>query len=174
MPTQLQISNLKTLRSCKLCIICAKSAEATTVKTSLFLKTKISGKDVAELPPGSSGQDFYLGSLTLKDSDSDSLSYYVTSTSRQGIQSFAAQSAALFSVLKPTYAVHVGVCAAISNRGFKCEDVILGERALNYEEGKWEIENGVPVFLADVNTVEADGESMEGFIKEVNEARRDD
>lgn len=85
MPTQLQISNLKTLRSCKLCIICAKSAEATTVKTSLFLKTKISRKDVAKLPPGSSRQDFYLGSLTLKDSDSDSLSYYVTSTSRQGI-----------------------------------------------------------------------------------------
>ncbi|KFZ24679.1 hypothetical protein V502_00842 [Pseudogymnoascus sp. VKM F-4520 (FW-2644)] len=157
-----QIANLKTLKSCQLCIICAKSTEAIVVKEKLFLDQKISGRYVAELPPGSIGQEFYLGSFTLNDGNR--LSYYVTNTSRQSIQSFATQASALFTVLKPTYAIHVGVCAAISGKGFECEDVIFGEKALNYEEGKWGIENDKPIFLSDVKTLGVDGESMEGFI----------
>lgn len=119
MASQLHISNLRTLQSCKLCIICAKSAEAAIVKNSFCLGTKISGTDVAELPEGCRKLDFYLGSFKLNKGGS--LLYYVTSTSRQGIQSFASQAAILFSILKPKYAVHVGVCAAIDekNTAFK-------------------------------------------------------
>jgi hypothetical protein len=115
MATPLQINNLRTLQSCKLVIICAKSAEAVIVKDELHLGTHIPGTDVAELPPGAT-HDFWLGSLPLRERGS--LSYYVTSTSRQGIQSFALEAATLFSILKPTYAIHVGVCAALKDKGF--------------------------------------------------------
>ncbi|KAF3400911.1 hypothetical protein DPV78_005758 [Talaromyces pinophilus] len=73
---------------------------------------------------------------------------YITSYTRQGIQSFATQSAALFSILRPEYALHVGVCAAISGQNIELEDVIFGEIALNYEEGKWIVlEQKTPMFI---------------------------
>lgn len=111
MANQAHESNLKTLQSCKLCIICAKAAEAEIVRQHFCTRTKISGMDVACLPIGCARLDFYVGSFAL--TKGGSLSYYVTSTSRQGIQSFASQTAILFSILKPKFAVHVGVCAAI-------------------------------------------------------------
>lgn len=44
--------------------------------------------------------------------------------------------------------------------------MIFGERALNYEEGKWRMENGTPVFSADAHTLRVSGECMEGFIQQ--------
>jgi hypothetical protein len=187
MASPLQISNLRTLRSCGLCIICAKSDEAEVVKKKWFLKNQIAGRDVAELSSEFKGHEFFTG--TFKLDTGKALSFYLTYTSRQGIQSFAAEAAVLFTILKPTYAVLVGTCAAISDKGYEyvcclivvlyadeaCRlgDVIFGEKALNYEEGKWEIENGKPVFRADVKTVEAQSASMGGFIQNAKLNRED-
>jgi len=48
-----------------------------------------------------------------------SLSYYMTSTSRQGIQSCATETAVLFATLRPTYALFVGTCAAMKDQGYE-------------------------------------------------------
>lgn len=117
MASQLLIANLQTLMSCRLCIICAKSTEAIHVKECLNLRTKISGRDVANLSPGARGHDFWLGSMFLNGKCS--LSYYITSTSRQGIQSCATETAALFATLRPTYALLVGTCAAMQDQGYE-------------------------------------------------------
>lgn len=44
--------------------------------------------------------------------------------------------------------------------------MIFGERALNYEEGKWKMENSRPVFSPDAHTLRVSGECMEGFIQQ--------
>lgn len=105
--------NLQQLQDRKLCIICAKSDEANIVKDQLGAMTKIEGHLVDRITQarGEPGHDFYLGALS---SENDDIPYYITSTTRQGIQSFGVQTAALFTILKPRYAVHVGVCAAIA------------------------------------------------------------
>lgn len=118
MASPLRSANLQTLRSCRLCIICAKSTEAINIKDTLNLRTKISGRDVADLPPGARGHDFWLGNFSLKGKCN--LSYYITSMSRQGIQSCATETASLFTILRPTYALLVGTCAAIKGQGYKC------------------------------------------------------
>jgi hypothetical protein len=83
------------------------------VKDQLGARTTINGYLVDQI---AAGHNFYLGTLS---TDPIKFPYYITSTTRQGIQSFAAQSAALFSVLKPDFVLHVGVCAAISGQGIE-------------------------------------------------------
>ncbi|EXK76430.1 hypothetical protein FOQG_18827 [Fusarium oxysporum f. sp. raphani 54005] len=95
--------------------------------------------------------------------------YYVTSSSRQGIQTFGVEAATLFSVLKPRYALHVGVCAAISGQNIAVEDVIFGERALNYEEGKWALKDDQVVFKPDVKVAEVKDAAMGGFIAQADQ-----
>ncbi|KPI43114.1 uncharacterized protein AB675_1807 [Cyphellophora attinorum] len=170
MATLLQINNLRTLRSCKLCVICAKSDEAEVVKDRWAIRTRIAGADVAELPKAFASHDFYTSTFELDEANEKNdrkLSYYLTYTSRQGIQSFAAEAASLFTVLKPTYAVMVGCCAALKGRDYQLEDVVFGEKAINYEEGKWSLdpETKKPVFAADVKTVDAQSSSMGGFLQ---------
>lgn len=43
----------------------------------------------------------------------------------------------------------------------RLEDVIFGERALNYEEGKWE---SADVFAADYNLVKTPGDTLERYV----------
>lgn len=117
MASPLQIANLQTLRSCRLCIVCAKSTEAIHVKERLNLRTKISGRDTADLPAAAKGHDFWLGSFTLDGKSS--LSYYIMSLSRQGIQSCAIETATLFTILRPTFALLVGTCAAMKDQGYR-------------------------------------------------------
>ncbi|KAI1388494.1 uncharacterized protein F4822DRAFT_429113 [Hypoxylon trugodes] len=169
MATPLQFTNLQTLRSCRLCIVCAKSTEAIQIKDNLHLHTKIAGRDVADLPPGARGHDFWLGNFSLHGKSN--LSYYVMSLSRQGIQSRATEAAALFTILRPAYSLLVGTCAALGGQGYSCEDVIFGEKALNYEEGNWKIENGAAVFSADAHILKVGGECIEGFVQQ---AERED
>lgn len=110
---RLWTKNLEVLRACRLCIICAKAEEAIAVKNQLGAKLMITSELIDCVGPG---YQFYLGLLKTKKDD---LSYYITSCTRQGIQSFATQSAALFSILGPEYALHVGVCAAISGQNIE-------------------------------------------------------
>ncbi|KAK4139141.1 nucleoside phosphorylase domain-containing protein [Dichotomopilus funicola] len=156
------------LRACRLCIICAKPREANTLVESyhLGLGTKISGDHVDGIPER---HDFHVGEFELKDGSK--VSYYVTNTSRQGIQTFAMESATLFSILKPEFAIHVGVCAAISDQNIAVEDVIFGERALNYEEGKWAMKDDKLVFMPEVKVSEVKGASMDGFIRQAEQPR---
>lgn len=107
-----RLRNLETLQTCPLCIICAKPREAITLARGFNLETKISSDLVDGIPDGQR-LDFHIGSFTL---DNSSIPYYVTSPSRQGIQTFRIEAATLFSILKPRYALHVGVCAAISGK----------------------------------------------------------
>ncbi|CAI6099603.1 unnamed protein product [Clonostachys chloroleuca] len=94
---------------------------------------------------------------------------FVKFPSRQGIQTFAIEAATLFSILKPKYAVHVGVCAAISSQNIAIEDVIFGERALNYEEGKWALKDDKVTFKPDIKVAEVKGTAMDGFIAQANQ-----
>ncbi|KAF4427461.1 Phosphorylase superfamily protein, partial [Fusarium austroafricanum] len=160
-----RLRNLETLQACPLCIICAKPREAITLAREFNLETKISSDLVDGIPDGQR-LDFHIGSFTL---DNSSIPYYVTSPSRQGIQTFGIEAATLFSILKPRYALHVGVCAAISGKNIRIGDVIFGERALNYEEGKWALQDGESAFKPDVKVVEVRGAAMDGFIAQADQ-----
>ena len=109
----LRLKNLGTLQAYKLCIICAKPREAITLAREFNLESKISSDLVDSLPRG---HEFYIGSFMI---GSTSIPYYVTSTSRPGIQTFGTEAATLLAVLKPRYALHVGVCTAISGKDIK-------------------------------------------------------
>ena len=58
------------------------------------------------------GHTFYLGSFKLQEGE---LKYYVTSSLRQGIQSFTINASVLFSILLPRFVVHAGVCAGFND-----------------------------------------------------------
>ena len=116
MASPLQTESLQTLRSCRLCIVCAIPTEAIHVKERLNLRTKISGRDIADLPVGARGHHFWLGSFALDGKST--LSYYITSMSRQGIQSCAIETSTLFTILRLTYALLVGTCAAMKDQGY--------------------------------------------------------
>lgn len=53
----------------------------------------------------------------------------------------------------------------------RVEDVIFGHKALNYEEGKWEIEekdgNEKRVFKPDTETFAAKADALNGFVTEM-------
>lgn len=115
MAETLRLKNLGALVACQLCIICAKPREAITLAREFNLETIISSDLVDGISQGQR-LDFHIGSFTLGNS---SIPYYVTSTSRQGIQTFGIEAATLFSILKPRYALHVGVCAAISGQNIE-------------------------------------------------------
>jgi purine-nucleoside phosphorylase len=84
------------------------------------------------------GHTFYLGNFTLESKEK--LNYYITSSLRMGIQSFTVHAALLFNILRPRFVIHAGVCAADESAKPKMalRDVVFGEAALNYEEGKFE------------------------------------
>jgi hypothetical protein len=44
------------------------------------------------------------------------------------------------------------------------ENVIFGEKALNYEEGKWKLIDEKPVFMPDSKTVGTNSENMSDFV----------
>ena len=49
------------------------------------------------------------------------------------------------------------------------EDVVFGEQAMNYEEGKWTVNNGRTEFMPDVRICKVEGASMAAFIKDANQ-----
>jgi hypothetical protein len=110
---RLRESNLEALRSCRLCIICARSNEAVIVQHQLGAEKKLEGRFIEDV---ASEHEFYLGNLPTEKGD---IPYYITSPTRQGIQTFAVQCAALLSVLKTDFAIHLGVCAAIEDGKIK-------------------------------------------------------
>jgi hypothetical protein len=102
--------NLRELRAVPLCIITAKREEAELLQKALGPSTHILGHDVAFVE---NHHDFWKGKVELRDGKY--MDYYVTHCTRQGIQTFAVEAAALFSILKPKFAIHAGVCAAIAD-----------------------------------------------------------
>lgn len=176
---QQKVDNLTLLQSRRLCIICAKSTEAEIVRTQFQTTQKIPGHLVHGIAPG---HDFHLGVMR---TDAGELPYYITAASRQGIQGFAVEAAVLFSILQPEYAVHAGTCAALggtlgfskhSSRSklllcrvtdfFRLKDVVFGDRATNYEEGKWkEDTNGQLTFLPDTKVFDTKSAAMDGFVE---------
>ncbi|OJJ78118.1 hypothetical protein ASPBRDRAFT_656341 [Aspergillus brasiliensis CBS 101740] len=148
-------SKIRLLKSRPLCIICAKPQEVQIVARTLQItKDHISSSDIPEL---GDGYDFYLGTFNIISKDGGearSLEYYVTSPYRQGIQTFSIQAGTLFHVLRPQFAVHAGVCAGYAKEGIKLEDVIFGDMAINYEEGKWVVEKGQKLFKPSYRTIE--------------------
>ncbi|KAH7075153.1 hypothetical protein FB567DRAFT_632698 [Paraphoma chrysanthemicola] len=124
-----------------LCIICARPTEAVVISKHLGTgKNRIAGDQVEGI---NNGYTFYYGSFTLESKEE--LAYYVTSTLEQGIQSFTVQASIIFSVLRPQYVIHAGVCTGYNDPtgklNLQISDVILGEAATNYEEGKLEYVN---------------------------------
>lgn len=162
-------SNLRRLRSRPVCIICGRPAEAQQIARALGIddeKHRLSGHDVSMVRDG---HTFHLGEFKLPSGDI--LKYYITSSLRQGIQSFAVSAAILFNTLSPRFVLHAGVCAGFDDPTGKLElalrDVVFGEAAINYEEGKWEAQGpgGNAVFLPDYKPVAVEAGDMQGFTK---------
>ena len=104
-PTPAEV--LRQLQSRPLCIICGRPSEAEAIAKELgALENPVSGRTVDKI---NDGHRFYIGSF---DVQGQKLEYYITSSLRQGIQSFTIHASILFHILKPRFAVHVGVCAA--------------------------------------------------------------
>jgi hypothetical protein len=102
-------SKLRLLRR-PLCIICGRPAEAEAIAKALGIDgDRILGREVEEIHDG---HTFYLGSFHLGEKGEEKLDYYITSSLRQGIQSFTIHASILFHILRPRYAIHAGVCAA--------------------------------------------------------------
>jgi hypothetical protein len=101
------IPNLRLLKSYPLCIICARPAEAQTIANEMGAIQRIQGIDVEEVH---NGHTFYLGEMPISGQDKP-LSYYITSSLRQGMMNFATHAGILFSILRPRFAIHAGVCA---------------------------------------------------------------
>jgi hypothetical protein len=98
--------NLRRLRNRPVCIICGRPAEAEAIAKALgILENRLQGLEIEKV---NDGHTFYLGSFKLQEGE---LEYYVTSSLRQGIQSFTVNASVLFSILLPRFVVHAGVCA---------------------------------------------------------------
>jgi len=105
-PAKNQAPNLRRLRNRPVCIICGRPAEAKEIAKALgILDNRLQGHEVEKV---NDGHTFYLGSFKLQEGE---LEYYVTSSLRQGIQSFTVNAGVLFSILLPRFVVHAGVCA---------------------------------------------------------------
>ncbi|KAH7390179.1 phosphorylase superfamily protein [Cadophora sp. MPI-SDFR-AT-0126] len=167
-PTPAEV--LRQLQSRPLCIICGRPSEAEAIATELgALNNPVSGRTVDKI---NDGHRFFLGSFNVQG---QKLEYYITSSLRQGIQSFAIHASILFHILKPRFAVHVGVCAAfyeVKHEEGKevlvrnLRDVIFGEAAFNYEEGKWEGGDGgdkAAVFKPDFDLIRVPTGDMQAF-----------
>lgn len=149
---------LRQLQNRSVCIICGRPAEAEEIAKALgIFENRLLGHEVEKV---NDGHTFYLGSFKLQEGE---LEYYVTSSLRQGIQSFTVNASVLFSILLPRFVVHAGVCAGFNDPDGKLElqlkDVVFGEAAINYEEGKWE---GL-LFRPDYNRVSASAGDMQAF-----------
>ncbi|KHO00249.1 Phosphorylase superfamily protein [Metarhizium album ARSEF 1941] len=162
-------SNLRRLRSRPVCIICGRPAEAQQLAHALGIddeKHRLSGHDVSMVRDG---HTFHLGEFELPSGDV--LKYYITSSLRQGIQSFAVSAALLLNTLSPRFVLHAVVCAGFHDATGKLKlalrQVVFGEAAINYEEGKWEAQEpgGKPVFLPDYKPVAVEAGDMQGFTK---------
>ncbi|OCT47537.1 Phosphorylase superfamily protein [Cladophialophora carrionii] len=77
---------------------------------------------------------FYLGVLNLVGERK--LEYYITSSLRQGLVHFATHAGILFQVLRPWFAIYAGVFAGNATTGVELGQVIFGDAAMSYEEGK--------------------------------------
>jgi hypothetical protein len=106
MPNNESNPNLRNLTNRPLCIICGRPGEAEEIAKALgIFDSKIQGDSVDQV---ADGHVFYTGSFEIKGGFLD---YYVTSSLRQAIQSFTVNAAVLFSILKPRFAIHAGICA---------------------------------------------------------------
>lgn len=115
-----QNPNLRRLCNRPVCIICGRPAEAETIAKALGIyENRIHGHDIQKVKDG---YTFYLGAFKLPSGGE--LEYYVTSSLRQGIQSFTINAAILFSILRPRFVIHTGVCAGYNDLTgkLKCVD----------------------------------------------------
>ncbi len=104
-PTPAEV--LRQLQSRPLCIICGRPKEAEGIAKELGVENnRVLGREVDKI---NDGHSFFTGSFDIKG---QKLDYYITSSLRQGIQSFTIHASILFHFLKPRFAIHVGVCAA--------------------------------------------------------------
>jgi len=102
-------SNLRKLRSRPVCIICGRPAEALEIAKVFGIsrnQNRLHGHQVQKIKDG---HTFFLGEFTL--AGGEKLKYYITSSLRQGVQSFTVAAALLFNTLNPRFVVHAGVCA---------------------------------------------------------------
>ncbi|KAF1962461.1 purine and uridine phosphorylase [Byssothecium circinans] len=154
---------LRLLRNRPLCIICGRPGEAEEIARTLGIeKNRITGDEVMKV---NNAYTFYTGSFTLDSGEK--LEYYVTSSLRQGIQSFTVCASVLFSILRPRFAIHAGVCAGYDDPSGKLEmkltDVVFGEAATNYQEGKMDYVDGEFLMRPDYNRVLYDAGDMQAF-----------
>ncbi|KAK4901881.1 hypothetical protein LTR49_027199 [Elasticomyces elasticus] len=143
------------IRAIPLCIICAKAEEMGKVARAFrlgppdwFPNSRVVGYDASN--------GVYIGRF--RADIGGEISYFITCCSRQGVQTFGIEAADLFTVVKP-------------NLG----DVIFGQCALNYEEGKIFVsEDGVANFDADalpLSPTAAENVRLASFLTESDQAR---
>lgn len=87
--------------------MCGRPGEAEEIAKTLGIENnRITGDEVMKV---NNAYTFYIGSFKLESGEE--LQYYVTSSLRQGIQSFTVCASVLFSILRPRYVIHAGICA---------------------------------------------------------------
>lgn len=102
MPFNRDQARLEDLKKAPLCIVCGRDSEARLIAKILGLKS------FGRVARVNESFEFYTGKIEIKV---HRVSCYVTSSLDQGIQSFSTSVTALFSILKPKYAIHAGTCA---------------------------------------------------------------
>jgi hypothetical protein len=97
-------------RNIPLCIICAKDEELANFVSKWNLGSKVvQGDQVSSILKNNK---FYVGAFDISSEEGKKeIPFYLTCCSKQGIQTFAVEATAMFSILKPIYAIHTGVCA---------------------------------------------------------------
>lgn len=121
-PSAKEGENLRRLRDCPVCIVCGRPGEAEAVAKALgILNQKLQGHEVAEVD---NAHTFYHGEFDLPSGEK--LGYVVTSSTRQGIQSFTVHTALLFHILRPRFVIHAGVCAGYKDPSEKSVSLIFG------------------------------------------------
>ncbi len=111
---------LRRLRSCPLAIICGKPEEIPIIAKRLQAVETISGVSVQGI---NKSHSFQLGKI--KFEGGKVLKFYVTSSLKQGLMYFSISVGALFSILRPRFAIHAGVCAGNKAAGIRFVSPII-------------------------------------------------
>ncbi|KIW65953.1 hypothetical protein PV04_08166 [Phialophora macrospora] len=150
---------LRRLRSCPLAIVCGKPEEIPIIAKKLCATTTIPGSSV---PGISKSHSFKLGQIEFYNGKT--LKFYVTSSLKPGLMYFSISASSLFSILQPRFAIHAGVCAGNTAKGVKLMDVIFGDAAMSFEDGKWAVVNGKIQFQPDYETIQHIITELPGFV----------
>lgn len=104
------------IRAIPLCIICAKQEEMGKIASAFCLgQDDWYSSEQVHGPIASNG--VYAGRF--RANNGGEIPFFITCCSRQGIQTFGIEASALFTAVRPKYALLIGTCAARKGQGLE-------------------------------------------------------